>query len=68
MAILIGDSILNATFVGAKYLPSGSLDHEQIRHNKAVEKHQNDYAVYHKKIQILMDWFSRAQTINEMMQ
>ena len=68
IAMLIGGSILNATtFVGgsylAKYLSGQNQDNERIRHDKAIEKYQNDYASYQEKRQRLMDWYNQQQDV-----
>ena len=57
---MIGGAVLNATaFVGgsylAKYLSGNKTDTEKIRHDKAMEKYQRDYAEYQEKRQKLMD-------------
>ena len=62
--MMIGGAILNATtFVGgsylAKYLSGTSSDAERIRHDKAIEKYQKDYASYQEKRQKLIDWYSQ---------
>ena len=49
IAMMFGGAILNATaFVGgsylAKYLSGDKTDAERIRHDKALEKYQKDYA------------------------
>ena len=59
--MLIGGAILNATtFVGgsylAKYISGNKTDTEKIRHDKAMEKYQKDYAEYQEKRQKLIDW------------
>ena len=61
IAMLVGGAILNATtFVGgsylAKYLSGDKTDTEKIRHDKAMEKYQKDYAEYQEKRQKLIDW------------
>ena len=61
IAFMIGGAVLNATaFVGgsylAKYLSGDKTDTEKIRHDKAMEKYQRDYAEYQEKRQKLMDW------------
>ena len=61
IAFMIGGAVLNATaFVGgsylAKYLSGNKTDAEKIRHDKAMEKYQRDYAEYQEKRQKLMDW------------
>ncbi len=66
IAIMIGGAILNATtFVGgsylAKYLSGDKPDVERIRHDKAIEKYQNDYAAYQEKRQKLIDWYSQQR-------
>lgn len=66
IAMMIGGAILNATtFVGgsylAKYLSGTSSDAERIRHDKAIEKYQKDYASYQEKRQKLIDWYSQQQ-------
>ena len=47
MAIILGGAVLNATtFIGgsylAKYLFGGDGDRERVRHDKALEKCQED--------------------------
>ena len=64
--MMIGGAILNATtFVGgsylAKYLSGDNTDAERIRHDKAIEKYQKDYASYQEKRQNLIDWYSQQQ-------
>ena len=59
--MMVGGAILNATaFVGgsylAKYLSGDKTDTEKIRHDKALEKYQRDYAEYQEKRQKLIDW------------
>ena len=61
LAMMFGGAILNATaFVGgsylAKYLSGDKTDAEKIRHDKALEKYQKDYAEYQEKRQKLIDW------------
>ena len=61
LAMMFGGAILNATtFVGgsylAKYLSGDNKDTERIRHDKAIEKYQKDYASYQEKRQELRDW------------
>ena len=64
VAMMVGGAILNATtFVGGSYLPkylSGNdakhVLYEKERHDKALEKHQKDYAAYQKKRQNFLDW------------
>ena len=61
IAFMIGGAVLNATaFVGgsylAKYLSGNKTETEKIRHDKAMEKYQKDYAEYQEKRQKLMDW------------
>ena len=64
--MMIGGAILNATtFVGgsylAKYLSGDNTDTERIRHDKAIEKYQKDYASYQEKRQKLIDWHSQQK-------
>ena len=64
--MMIGGAILNATtFVGgsylAKYLSGDNTDAERIRHDKAIEKYQKDYATYQEKRQKLIDWYSQQR-------
>ena len=59
--MMVGGAILNATtFVGgsylAKYLSGDKTDAKRIRHDKALEKYQKDYAAYQEKRQNLIDW------------
>ena len=59
--MMVGGAILNATtFVGgsylAKYLSGDKTDTERIRHDKALEKYQKDYAEYQENRQKLIDW------------
>ena len=59
--MMIGGAILNATaFTGgnilAKYLSGHNVDTEKIRHDKALEKYQKDYAEYQEKRQKFLDW------------
>ena len=59
--MMFGGAVLNASaFVGgnylAKYLSGKNVDTEKIRHDKALEKYQRDYAEYQEKRQKLMDW------------
>ena len=66
IALMIGGAVLNATaFVGgsylAKYLSGSSTDTEKIRHDKAIEKYQKDYALYQEKRQRLLDWYNQQE-------
>ena len=59
--MMFGGAILNATaFVGgsylAKYLSGDKTDTEKIRHDKALEKYQKDYATFQENRQKLIDW------------
>ena len=59
--MMIGGAILNATaFTGgnylAKYLSGRNEDTEKIRHDKAMEKYQRDYAAYQEKRLKMLDW------------
>ena len=59
--MMVGGAVLNATaFVGgsylAKYLSGDKTDTERIRHDKALEKYQKDYATYQENRQKLIDW------------
>ena len=59
--MMIGGAILNATaFVGGNYLAKSlsghNVDTEKIRHDKALEKYQKDYAEYQEKRQKMIDW------------
>ena len=61
IAMMFGGAILNATaFVGgsylAKYLSGDKTDAERIRHDKALEKYQKDYAEYQENRQKLIAW------------
>ena len=61
IAMMIGGAILNATaFVGGNYLAKSlsghNVDTEKIRHDKALEKYQKDYAEYQEKRQKMIDW------------
>ena len=63
VAMLVGGAILNTTtFVGGSYLAkylSGNdakdILYEKERHDKALDKYQNDYAAYQKR-QKFLDW------------
>ena len=66
LAIMIGGAVLNAaTFIGGSYLAKAlsgdggqaALD-EKIRHDKALEKYQKDYAQYQKDRTELLDWIA----------
>ena len=66
LAIMIGGAVLNAaTFIGGNYLAKAlsgdgglaALD-EKIRHDKALEKYQKDYAQYQKDRTELLDWIA----------
>ena len=66
IALMIGGAVLNATaFVGgsylAKYLSGSSTDSERVRHDKAIEKYQKDYAAYQEKRQRLLDWYNQQE-------
>ena len=66
IALMIGGAVLNATaFVGgsylAKYLSGSNTDTERIRHDKAIEKYQRDYAAYQEKRQRLLDWYNQQR-------
>ena len=66
IALMIGGAVLNATaFVGgsylAKYLSGSDTDTERIRHDKALEKYQKDYAAYQEKRQRLLDWYNQQE-------
>ena len=66
IALMIGGAVLNATaFVGgsylAKYLSGSSTDTERIRHDKALENYERDYAVYQEKRQRLLDWYNQQE-------
>ena len=63
---MIGRAVLNAaTFIGGNYLAKAlsgdsgqaALD-EKIRHDKALEKYQADYAQYQKDRTELLDWIA----------
>ena len=59
--MMIGGAILNATaFVGEiilqKVFQGHNVDTEKIRHDKALEKYQRDYAEYQEKRQKMLDW------------
>ena len=66
LAIMIGGAVLNAaTFIGGNYLAKAlsgdggqaALD-EKIRHDKALEKYQKDFAQYQKDRTELLDWIA----------
>ena len=66
IALMIGGAVLNATaFVGgsylAKYLSGSDVDTERVRHDKAIEKYQKDYAAYQEKRQRLLDWYNQQR-------
>ena len=59
--MMFGGAVLNASaFIGGsylvKYLSGNKTDTEKIRHDKALEKYQRDYAEYQEKRQKLIDW------------
>ena len=59
--MMVGGAVLNASaFIGgsylSKYLSGHKTDTEKIRHDKAMEKYQKDYAEYQEKRQKLIDW------------
>ena len=61
LAMMAIGAVLNATaFTGgnilAKYLSGRNVDTEKIRHDKAMEKYQRDYAEYQEKRQKMLDW------------
>ena len=61
LAMMAIGAVLNATaFTGgnilAKYLSGRNTDTEKIRHDKAMEKYQRDYAEYQEKRQKMLDW------------
>ena len=64
--MMIGGAVLNAaTFIGGNYLAkalsgdSGQAAlNEKIRHEKALEKYQKDYAQYQKDPTELLDWIA----------
>ena len=60
IAVMIGGAILNATtFIGgsylAKYFSGDDASVEKKRHDKALEKHQKDYAKYQENREKLLD-------------
>ena len=68
---LIGGAVLNAaTFIGGNYLAKSlsgdsgqaALD-EKIRHDKALEKYQADYAQYQKDRTALLDWIAKQDRV-----
>ena len=66
IAIMIGGAVLNATtFVGgsylAKYLSGNNSDAERKRHDLALEKYEQDYQVWQKSRQRVMDWYSQRR-------
>ena len=66
IAIMIGGAVLNATtFVGgsylAKYLSGNNSDVERKRHDLALEKYEQDYQVWQKSRQRVMDWYSQRR-------
>ena len=67
IAIMVGGAVLNAaTFIGGNYLAKAlsgdsgqaALD-KKIRHYKALEKYQADYAQYQKDRTALLDWIAK---------
>jgi len=61
IAVMIGGAILNATaFVGGSYLGKffSGTDTEKIRHDKALEKYQNDMLEYQKQTKKYQDWLN----------
>ena len=66
IAIIVGGAILNAaTFIGGNYLANAlsgdsgqAALNEKIRHDKALEKYQADYAQYQKDRTELLDWIA----------
>ena len=73
LAIMIGGAVLNAaTFIGGNYLAKSlsgdssqaALD-EKIRHDKALEKYQKDYAKYQKDRTELLDWIAKQDRIKK---
>ena len=66
LAIMIGSAVLNAaTFIGGNYLAKAlsvnsgnAAQAEKIRHDKALEKYQADYAQYEKDPTQLLDWIA----------
>ena len=68
IGIMAIGAILNATaFVGGSYIAktlsgSNKSDTERIRHDKAMEKYQENMAEYQEKRQKLIDW--KVQQLN----
>ena len=64
IAMMVGGAVVNATtFVGGSYLArylSGDstqdIIFEKERHDKALEKHQKDYAAYERKRKKFLYW------------
>ena len=66
IAIMIAGPILSATaFVGgsylAKYISGAYPDAERKRHDLALEKYEQDYQVWQKSRQRVMDWYSQRR-------
>ena len=63
IAVMIAGAVLNATaFTGSMYLAKSlsndknHVDEEKIRHDKALEKYQQDMGEFEKKRQQYQDW------------
>ena len=53
----------------AKYFSGDKTDTEKIRHDKALEKYQKDYAEYQENRQKLIDWkVQKRRCINTKLQ
>jgi hypothetical protein len=66
IALLVGGAILNATaFVGGSYLAKtlssdgNSVNAERVRHDRALEKYQNDMGEWNKKRTEYKDWLEK---------
>jgi hypothetical protein len=68
IAILVGGAVLNATaFVGGNYLAKFLSNDEspalaeKERHDKALEKYQQDYGRYQQRRQKILDWQAQSR-------
>jgi hypothetical protein len=66
IALLVGGAILNATaFVGGSYLAKAlssdgnGVNAERVRHDRALEKYQNDMGEWQKKRTEYNDWLEK---------
>jgi len=61
IALMLGGAVLNATaFIGGSYLAktlSGD-DTERIRHDKALEKYQQDMGEWEKQQKLYQEWLN----------